>query len=86
MRDSNINQGLAPTLEEVTEKLNRYTVELTNEELAVLKTLANEQGVTTNMALRRAIATENYMRGKLRRRFKVLLESPSKEIYEVSFK
>jgi hypothetical protein len=63
----------------------RYSVEFSDAELSTLKKLCDEQAIDANEALRRAIKTENYVRTKLKQGFKVLVQSPKKQMFEVIF-
>jgi glycine cleavage system protein P-like pyridoxal-binding family len=63
----------------------RYSVEMSRDELYTLKKLCDDQGIDADEALRRAIKTENYMRTKLSQGFKVLVQSPNKQMFEVIF-
>lgn len=82
-------RGVAPRADGLLnsqETLNKYTIELTDEEFATLRQMAEDQGIELNLALRKAIATENFMRTKLKRRFRILTESPNRQYEEVIFR
>lgn len=64
----------------------RMSVTLSGDAARMLEYLAESQGITQNEALRKAIATEAYIRQELDQGAKVLLQKPDKEIREVVFR
>jgi hypothetical protein len=67
------------------DKLLKYSVELSDEQLARLKQLAEEQGITANLALQKAITTESYIRNKLKEGNKILVQTPDNQFYQLTF-
>lgn len=64
----------------------RMSVSLAGDAAQMLAFLAKSQGITQNEALRKAIATEAYLRQELTEGTKVLLQKPNGEIREVVFR
>ena len=64
----------------------RLSISLSGDAAKMLEWLAENQGVTQNEALRKAIATETYFRQELEAGTKVLLEKANKDIREVVFR
>jgi hypothetical protein len=64
----------------------RMSVSLSGDAAKLLAQLAESQGITQNEALRKAIATEAYLRQEIEQGAKVLLHSPDKDIREVVFR
>jgi len=64
----------------------RMSVSLSGDAARMLASLAEAQGITQNEALRKAIATEAYLRGEMEQGAKVLLQKSDKEIREVVFR
>lgn len=64
----------------------RMSVSLSGDAARLLEYLAESQGLTQNEALRKAIATEAYLRQEIDQGAKVLLQKPDKEIREVVFR
>src|ERR671933_2146688 len=66
-----------------TNIVKRMSVSLSGDAARMLEFLAETQGITQNEALRKAIATEAYLRQEIIQGSKVLLQKPDKEIREV---
>jgi Ribbon-helix-helix protein, copG family len=64
----------------------RMSVSLSGDAARLLEHLAEAQGITQNEALRKAIATEAYLRQEMEQGAKVLLQKSNKEIREVVFR
>lgn len=64
----------------------RMSVSLSGDAARLLEFLAETQGITQNEALRKAIATEAYLRQEMLEGSKVLLQKPDKEVREVVFR
>jgi len=69
-----------------TNSMKRMSVSLSGDAARLLESLAEAQGITQNEALRKAIATEAYLRQEMEQGAKVLLQKPDKEIREVVFR
>lgn len=67
-------------------KTKRMSITLTGEAIEHLEFLSNSQGITQNEALKKAIATEVYIRKHTMLGVKVLLQNPDGEIREVVFR
>jgi hypothetical protein len=67
-------------------KTKRMSITLTGDSIEHLEFLSNSQGITQNEALKKAIATEVYIRKHLMIGVKVLLQNPDGEIREVVFR
>ncbi len=67
-------------------KTKRMSITLTGDSTEYLEFLSNSQGITQNEALKKAIATEVYIRKHTMLGVKVLLENPDGEIREVVFR
>ncbi len=65
--------------------LRPFIVNLSDRELLTIKKLSDEQQVNAEEILKRALATENYMRTKLIDGFKVLVQSKDGQMFEVQF-
>jgi hypothetical protein len=66
--------------------MKRMSVSLSGDAARLLEHLAEAQGITQTEALRKAIATEAYLRQEMDQGAKVLLQKPDKEIREVVFR
>jgi hypothetical protein len=64
----------------------RMTISLADDASQMLEYLADSQNVTQNEALRRAIATEVYIKRELADGSKILTQRPDGEIREVVFR
>lgn len=64
----------------------RMSVSLSGDAARLLAYLAETQGITQNEALRKAIATEAYLRQEMEQGSKVLLQKSNKDIREVVFR
>ncbi|PZV15133.1 MAG: hypothetical protein DCF22_07725 [Leptolyngbya sp.] len=62
------------------------SVSLSGDAARLLEYLAEVQGITQNEALRKAIATEAYIRQEMEQGAKVLLQKSNKDIREVVFR
>lgn len=69
-----------------TNVMKRMSVNLSGDAAQMLEFLAKTQGITQNEALRKAIATEAYLRQEMMQGSKVLLQKSDKEIREVVFR
>lgn len=67
-------------------KTKRMSITLTGDSIEHLEFLSNSQGITQNEALKKAIATEVYIRKHIMLGVKVLLQNPDGEIREVVFR
>jgi hypothetical protein len=66
--------------------LQKITVNLPPETIAVLKRLADQQGITATAALRKAIATEDFLRREaVNKEAKVLIQEPNGVTKQVVF-
>jgi hypothetical protein len=66
--------------------LQKITVNLPQETIAILKRLADEQGITATAALRKAIATEDFLRREaVNKDAKVLIKEPNGVTKQVVF-
>lgn len=74
----------ATALEKVKQK--RYMIELTDEQVAKIKHLADQQGITANALLQSAINTEEYIRDKIKAGNKILVQTPDNQFYQVNFR
>jgi hypothetical protein len=63
-----------------------YTVNFSEQDMVLLKKIANDQGITANLALQKAIRTEEFMRDHLKKGHKILFQDGKGEFYEVIFK
>ena len=66
--------------------MKRMSVTLSGDAARMLEFLAEAQGITQNEALRKAIATEAYLREEMAQGAKVLLQKSDQEIREVVFR
>jgi len=66
--------------------MKRMSVSLSGDAAQLLESLSKAQGITQNEALRKAIATEAYIRQEILQGTKVLLQKPDGEIREVVFR
>jgi Ribbon-helix-helix protein, copG family len=84
----NIQEGglSPPTDSSSTTSPKRMSVSLSGDAAKLLAQLAESQGITQNEALRKAIATEAYLRQEMEQGAKVLLQKSSKDIREVVFR
>jgi metal-responsive CopG/Arc/MetJ family transcriptional regulator len=64
----------------------RMTINLTDDVAQMLEKLAASQGITQNEAIRRAIATESYLKGQLESGSTLLIQKSNKDIREVVFR
>jgi 4-aminobutyrate aminotransferase-like enzyme len=71
---------------DASQKPKRMSVTLAGDATRMLEDLAAAQGITQSEALRKAIATESYIREELSNGSKVLIQKPSLEIREVVFR
>jgi hypothetical protein len=62
------------------------SISLSGDALEQLEMLASEQGISQVEALRRAIATEGYLKKTMKEGNKVLLLTSDKEVREVFFR
>jgi hypothetical protein len=69
-----------------TTSAKRMSVSLSGDAARLLAQLAESQGITQNEALRKAIATEAYLRQEMEQGAKVLLQKSNKDIREVVFR
>lgn len=69
-----------------TNNTKRMSVSLSGDAARLLEYLAEVQGITQNEALRKAIATEAYIRQEMEQGAKVLLQKSNKDIREVVFR
>jgi hypothetical protein len=82
MRSNNLNViAQRSSLETKT-----YTVNFSEQDMVLLKKIANDQGITANLALQKAIRTEEFMRDHLKKGHKILFQDGKGELYEVIFK
>ncbi|MBW4689310.1 hypothetical protein GS682_24735 [Nostoc sp. B(2019)] len=66
--------------------LQKITVNLPPETIDVLKRLADQQGITATAALRKAIATEDFLRREaVNKEAKVLIQEPNGTTKQVVF-
>ena len=63
----------------------RMSIGLSGDAVELLEKLAKSQGISQNEALRKAIATEAYLREKIEQGNKVLLRNSDDDICEVVF-
>lgn len=61
-------------------------VRLSDEDLEKLTRLANEQGITANSVLRKAIADEDYIRSKIKKGCKILIQNPDNTFEQIIFR
>ncbi|GEM_PF-986033 len=66
--------------------LKSYTIELTDEQVAKIKRLADEQGITADAVLQKAIINEEYIREKIKAGNKILFQTPDNQFYQVTFR
>jgi hypothetical protein len=82
--------GLSPpnkqTISTSTTSAKRMSVSLSGDAARLLTELAEAQGITQNEALRKAIATEAYLRREMAQGAKVLLQDSNKDVREVVFR
>lgn len=69
-----------------TPKVKRMSITLTGDAIEHLDFLSKSQGITQNEALKKAIATEVYIRKNVMLGAKVFLQDPNGEIREVVFR
>ena len=67
-------------------KVKRMSITLTGDAVQHLEFLSQTQNITQNEALKKAIATEVYIRQSVVQGTKVLLQKPDGEIREVVFR
>lgn len=63
----------------------RTTIALSTDALQKLDWLAKRQGISRNDAIKRAIATEVYIREELDKDSKILVRKPDKSVHELVF-
>jgi hypothetical protein len=73
---------LAQERQERSSALRPFIINLSDQELLTIKKLSVEQQVGAEEVVRRALATENYMRTKLSEGFRVLTEKNG-QMFEV---
>jgi hypothetical protein len=71
---------------DAAQKPKRMSVSLAGDAARMLEDLAAAQGITQSEALRKAIATESYIREELSNGSTVLIQKPSLELREVVFR
>jgi hypothetical protein len=64
----------------------RISFSLSGDTAQLLELLAKSQGITQNEALRKAIATEAYIRREIEKGTNILLQKPDGKIQEVVFR
>jgi hypothetical protein len=69
-----------------TANIKRMSISLSGDTAKMLEFLATTQGISQNEALRKAIATEEYLRQEIMQGSKVLLQKSNSEIREVVFR
>lgn len=67
-------------------EVKKTTVRLPEETLAKLRKLAEDQEITLTAALQKAIATEDYVRGEIKKGGKIIVEKPNHTFSEVIFR
>jgi len=82
-----INAGTPTLLGDRTQtELRKYTIELTDEQVAKIKRLADQQGITANALLQSAINTEEYIRDQIKAGNKILVQTPDNQFYQLNFR
>ncbi|WP_251955597.1 ribbon-helix-helix protein, CopG family [Nostoc commune] len=67
--------------------MQKITVNLPQETIEVLKRLAEEQGITATAALRKAIATEDFLRSEaINKDAKVIIQEPNGVTKQIVFR
>jgi metal-responsive CopG/Arc/MetJ family transcriptional regulator len=66
--------------------IKRMTISLNDETAEMLDYLATSQGISQNEALRRAIATERYLKEELQGGNRILVQKSNNEIRELVFR
>jgi metal-responsive CopG/Arc/MetJ family transcriptional regulator len=66
--------------------IKRMTISLNDETAEMLDYLATSQGISQNEALRRAIATEKYLKEELQSGNRILVQKSNNEIRELVFR
>jgi hypothetical protein len=69
-----------------TVNTKRISFSLSGDTAQLLELLAKSQGITQNEALRKAIATEAYIRREIEKGTNILLQKPDGKIQEVVFR
>ncbi len=54
----------------------RVTITLTEEQLEILKRLAEDQGITATSVIQKALLTENYMHNEVKAKRRILIQDP----------
>jgi hypothetical protein len=80
------SERLAPSEVIPTKRIHKLTVNLLESDMETLRNLAETQGITMTDALRKALATEDYIRDALRHRYKILVEKPDNTQRELVFR
>jgi len=89
MRSKNLNtvaQRLSLDAQRSSLETKTYTVNFSEQDLEKLKKIANDQSITANLALQKAIRTEEYIREHLKKGHKILFQDDSGEFYQINFK
>jgi predicted transcriptional regulator len=71
---------------ERTTPMKKVTVNLSDETIEDLKTVAEKQGITLTEAIRKAIATEKFVQDERDEGAKILVERPGGRVREVEFR
>jgi hypothetical protein len=85
-KDGGFSPPNNPSIAANTTSAKRMSVSLSGDAARLLAQLAESQGITQNEALRKAIATEAYLRQEMEQGAKVLLQKSNKDIREVVFR
>jgi predicted DNA-binding protein len=64
----------------------KLSIRLTPEVIEKLRRLADEQGITLDEALRKAIDTEDFVRTQVNEGSKIVIEKPNQTFTEVVFR
>jgi len=87
MLDTNMrSKNLNTVTQRSSLETKSYTVNFSEQDLEKLKKIANDQSITANLALQKAIRTEEYIREHLKKGHKILFQDDSGEFYQINFK
>ena len=85
MITNNLKTGDRPAARSPT-AIKRMTISLPEDVVQMLEKLSDSQGVTQNEAIRRAIATESYLKDELEKGSTLLIQKSNRDIREIVFR
>lgn len=86
MSNHKISDSLNESAARPPTNIKRMTISLSDDVSKMLEYLADSQGITQNEAIRRAIASENYLKKEMESGSTLLVQKSNKEIREIVFR